>query len=244
MGLLDDHPVAILVVGQPGDVVVVLVPVLPGVEIVLVEDRQGDARSASERDDHREGPPQAQNDGARDGETAVATSRGRGVGVSRPEATQPASTPPSRSGSRVIGWPSEACTAWSWRPSWATSCWRSAGSLASPCSSTRHSSSGTPRDRRSGGASLVMRFTSDTRLCSVAPANGGRPETRQNRVDASEYTSEATVGGAPGEDLGGGVHDGPGHAGGDAREEARAAGPARNRRPWARRGGRAGGSRA
>ena len=42
-----------------------------------------------------------------------------------------------------------------------------------------------------------MRFTSDTRLCSVALPNGGRPETRQNRVDASEYTSEAAVGGSP-----------------------------------------------
>ncbi len=42
-----------------------------------------------------------------------------------------------------------------------------------------------------------MRFTSDTRLCSDALPNGGRPETRQNRVEASEYTSEAAVGGSP-----------------------------------------------
>ena len=66
--LLDHQPVAVLVVRQPGDVVVVLVPVLPGVEIVLVEDRQGRRPVGRERDGDRQDGGDAEDGRGRDGQ--------------------------------------------------------------------------------------------------------------------------------------------------------------------------------
>jgi hypothetical protein len=77
------------------------------------------------------------------------------------------------------------CAAWSSSPRARADGGRSLGRLASPRSSTRHTAPGTPRLRRSGGASRAIRSYSGG-TASSSWKKGGRPQMTVNRVEASE----------------------------------------------------------
>ena len=85
----------------------------------------------------------------------------------------------------LIAWPHACCVSWSRRPNAATDSGRSAGSFVNPSSMTSATAAGTPRERRSGGASSAMRLSRGAIVSSSGSQNGGAPASSSYIVEAN-----------------------------------------------------------